>query len=142
MVVAILLVASLFFILRPAPEEVVAVSADGLVRLEGVSRSSIEIQIERLDGVGTSFVDIMGPVYEITLSDSGMFQDMELEFLLSHLTDDSLRIQDVVIYYFNRSTLEWEPLPTAFDLSEEMLTTTITLSGSTLVGLAGRVQHE
>lgn len=142
MVVAILLVASLFFILNPVPEEVVALSPDGVVRLEGVSRSSIEIQIERLDGVETSFAHIASPVYEITLSDSVMFQDIELEFLFSRLESESLRIQDLVIYYFDRSTLEWEPLPTAFDLSEEILTTTITLSGSTLVGLGERIQDE
>lgn len=137
-VVAIVLVASALLILRPSPERVVAVSSDGLLRLEGVARSSSSASIERLDGVVASIPGAFGPVYELTFQGSGTLQDAQLGFSFLEF-DSGLAIQDVAVYRFNRETLAWEPLPTFFDLEIQTVTADIEFSGSLLVGLGEHV---
>lgn len=136
--VAIVLIASALFILRPSPEQVVAVSADSILRVEGVTRSSGTVIIERLDRVSTSIPDITSPVYEATLTGEGTLEDAELTFLFSNL-DSELQIQEVAVYLFNRETLTWESMPTFFNLENQTVTADMEFSGSVLVGLGKRV---
>src|SRR3989338_5971581 len=103
-VVAIVLIASALLILRPSPEQVIAVSQDSLLRVEGVTRSSGTVAIERLDGVATSIPGVMSPVYEVTLTRDGTLEDAEFSFSFSDLSSE-LSIQEVVVYRFNRETL-------------------------------------
>ncbi|MBI4435492.1 hypothetical protein HY630_02375 [Candidatus Uhrbacteria bacterium] len=137
-VVAIVLIASALLILRPSPEEVVAVSPDRLLRVEGVTRSSGTVLIERLDGVATSIPGLMSPVYEVTLTREGTLEDAEFSFSFSDLSSE-LSIQEVVVYRFNRETLSWEAVPTFFDLDTQVLTAVVDISGSVLVALGERV---
>lgn len=142
MVVAIVLVASTLLVLRPSPEQVVAFSQDGLVRVEGVTRSPGSILIERIDGVDISTEGVVSPIYEVTLDGQGVLEEAELLFSYESFALEGLSIQEVAMYRFDRASLSWKPLPTFFDLSEQTLTSTVTLSGSTLVGLGERVQDE
>lgn len=137
-VVAIVLIASALLILRPSPEQVVAVSRDQVLRVEGVTRSSGMVVIERFDGVSTSIPDLASPVYEATLTGEGTLEDAELTFSFSDL-DSELQIQEVTVYFFNRETLIWESVPTFFDLGRQTVTAEMGFSGSILVGLGRRV---
>lgn len=137
-VVAIVLIASALLILRPSPEQVVAVSTDSLLRVEGVTRSSGTVVIERLDGVSTSIPDLASPVYEATLTGEGTLEDAELTFSFSDL-DSGFPIQEVIVYLFNRETLAWESVPTFFDLENQTVTADVEFFGSILVGLGLRV---
>lgn len=137
-VVAIVLIASALLILRPSPEQVVAVSTDSLLRVEGLIRSSGTVVIERLDGVSTSIPDPASPVYEVTLTNQGILEKAVLTFSFSDL-DSEFLIQEVMVYLFNRETLTWESVPTFFDLENQTLTADMEFSGSILVGLGERV---
>ncbi|GEM_PF-3497694 len=137
-VVAIVLIASALLILRPSPEQVVAVSQDSLLRVEGVTRSSGTVAIERLDGVATSIPGLMSPVYEVTLTRVGTLENAEFSFSFSDFPSE-LSIQEVTVYRFNRETLSWEAVPTFFDLDAQTLTAELEFSGSVLVGLGERV---
>lgn len=133
-VVAIVLIASVLLILRPSPEQVVAISSDRLLRIEGVTRSSGTVVIERLDGVATSIPESVSSVYEVTLTAEGILQEAQLTFSFAELSSDLL-IQDVSVYVFDRETLAWEPLPTFFDLDQQTVTADVAFSGSLMVGL-------
>ena len=137
-VVAIVLIASALLILRPSPEQVVAVSQDNVLRVEGVTRSSGAVLIERLDGIETTIPSLLSPVYEVTLSGIGTLEQAEFSFSFSEFSAES-SIQEVVIYQLNRETLSWEAVPTFFDLDAQTLTCAIEFSGSILVGLGERV---
>lgn len=137
-VVAIVLIASVFLLLRPSPEQEAAVSTDGLLRMEGLSRSSGTLRIERLDDIATSIPQPQSPIYEATITQEGTLESGELTFLFSEL-DSSTPIQDVAVYVFNRQSLAWEALPTFFDLDQQTVTAQIEFSGSLLVGLGTRV---
>ena len=137
-VVAIVLIASALLILRPSPEQVVAVSQDNVLRVEGVTRSSGSVLIERLDGVETSVPSLVSFVYEVSLTREGTLEDAEFSFSFSEFSAEA-SLQEVVIYQFNRETLSWEAVPTFFDLDAQTLTCAIEFSGSILVGLGGRV---
>lgn len=137
-VVAIVLIASALLILRPSPEQIVAVSTDSLLRVEGVTRSSGTVVIERLDGVSTTIPDLASPVYEVTLTGEGTLEEAELTFSFSDL-DSEFSIQEVAVYRFNRETLMWESVPTFFDLENQTVTADMEFSGSILVGLGRRV---
>lgn len=137
-VVAIVLIASVLLILRSSPEQVVAVSADNLLRVEGVTRSSGTIVIERLDGVSTSIPDLTSPIYEATLTADGTLEGAQLTFSFSEF-GSTLSIQDAAVFVFNRETLNWEPAPTFFDLENQTVTADMEFSGSILVGLGRRV---
>ena len=141
-VVAIVLMASVLFVMRPSPEQVVAFSPDGLVRVEGVTRARGSILIERIDGVDTSMEGIVSPIYEVTLDGQGTLEETELSFSFAEFAFEELSIQEVTIYQFDRASLSWKPVPTFFTLAEQTLTSTVTLTGSTLVGLGERVQGE
>lgn len=137
-VVAIVLIASTLLILRPSPEQVVAVSSDSLLRVEGVTRSSGIVVIERLDGVAISIPDLVSPIYEVTVTDDGTLEDAELTFSFSEFGSE-LSIQQGAVYFFNRETLLWESVPTFFDLANQTVTADMEFSGSILVGLGLRV---
>ncbi|MBI4592544.1 hypothetical protein HY733_03810 [Candidatus Uhrbacteria bacterium] len=137
-VVAIVLIASAMLVLRPNPEQVVAVSSDRLLRVEGVTRSSGSVLIERLDEIETSIPNLFSPVYEVSLTSSGTLEEAEFRFFFSALSSD-LAIQDVTVYQFNRERLSWEAVPTFFDLSTHTLTCELDFSESVLVGLGARV---
>ncbi|MBI4257003.1 hypothetical protein HY626_03045 [Candidatus Uhrbacteria bacterium] len=137
-VVVIVLIASALLILRPSPEQVVAVSQDNVLRVEGVTRSTGTVLIERLDGVETTIPSLLSPVYEVTLSGIGTLEQAEFLFSFSEFSARA-SLQEVVIYQFNRETLSWEAIPTFFDLGAQMLTSELDLSGSILVGLGERV---
>lgn len=137
-VIAIVLVGSLVLILRPVPEQVFAQSTDGHVRMEGVTRNlATPIEIERLDGVQSSVEELLGPVYEIRL-ESGFVDRVDLEFDFELASDDELSLQEVLIYFFDRETLTWQPMDTFFDLDREILTTSTTISDNLLVALGHR----
>jgi hypothetical protein len=137
-VVAIVLIASVLLILRPSPEQVVAVSQDTLLRVEGVARGGATVMIERLDGVDTSIPSLVGPLYEITLTRSGMLEDAQLMFSFAEFAS-AFSISNVAVYRFNRETLSWEVLPTFFDLDTQTISCPLEFSGSVLVGLGNRV---
>lgn len=137
-VVAIVLIASVLLILHPSPEQVITVSADRLLRVEGVTRSSASVVVERLDGVATSIADPVSPVYEASLTTHGTLEEAELTFAFSELGSE-LPIQEVSVYMFNRETLSWEPVPTFFNLDRQTLTANVEFPGSILVGLGKRV---
>ncbi|MCR4314347.1 MAG: hypothetical protein NUV84_03815 [Candidatus Uhrbacteria bacterium] len=137
-VVAIVLIASALLIVRPSPEQVVAMSTDSLLRVQGVTRSSGTVVIQRLDGVSTSIPELASPVYEATLTGEGTLEDAEFTFSFSDF-DSGLAIQDVAVYVFNREMLTWESLPTFFDLENQTLTAHMEFSGSILVGLGIRM---
>jgi hypothetical protein len=137
-VVAIVLIASARLILYPNPEQIVAVSDDHLVRLEGVTRSSTAITIQRLDGIETPISPSVSSVYEISGETQSVLKNGELTFLFSEFDSDFL-IQDVVVYWFDRETLSWIALPTLFDLSAQSVTTQLEFSGNALVTLGERV---
>lgn len=130
--------ASALLILRPNPEQVVVLSSDHLVRLEGVTRSSTTITIQRLDGIEIPISSSVSPVYEISGETQGVLKNGELTFLFSEFGSDLL-IQDVVVYGFDRETLSWIILPTLFDLSTQTVTTEFEFSGNALVTLGERV---
>ncbi|NQV89823.1 hypothetical protein HQ487_00275 [Candidatus Uhrbacteria bacterium] len=142
MVVAIVLIASTFLFLRPAPEEVKARSEDGIVSLEGVTSESGVIVIERLDGVTTDIEHAVSPVYELAFTQRGILQEGELTFEFDQFTEEGLMIQDVVVYQFDRSTLSWEALPTSFVLETQTLFAPVSFAGNLLVGLGERVLVE
>lgn len=142
MVVAIVLGASALLVMKPSPEQVVALSPDGLVRVEGVTRARGGVLIERIDGVDTSVEGILSPIYEITVGQQGTLEETELSFAYEAFERETLVIQEVVIYQFDRTSLLWKPLPTFFDMDEQNVSTTLTLSGSALVGLGERVSVE
>lgn len=137
-VVAIVLIASALFILRPSPEQVVAVSTDSLLRVEGVTRSSGTLVVERLDGVSTSILDLVSPIYEATITNNGTLEDAEFTFSFSDFGSE-LPIQEVAVYFFNRETLTWESVPTFFDLENQTVSADMEFSGSLLVGIGRRV---
>jgi len=137
-VVAIVLIASTILILRPNPEQVIAISQDRLVRLEGVTRSPGGVLIERLDGVETSIPELASPIYELFMENHGTLESGEISFSFSAF-DSALLIQDAVIYQFDRESLSWEPLQTFFDLDTQTLTCELEFSGSVLVGLGSGV---
>jgi hypothetical protein len=137
-VVAIVLIASVLIILRPMPEQVIATSQDGLVQVDGVTRASGALQIDRLDGVQTSIENILSPVYQISFGDDGVLEDAEVVMAFNELGQEEVSIQDATIYQFDRTTLSWQALPTFFDLSEGTLSASLTLSGSVMVGVGAR----
>ncbi|HLD20580.1 MAG TPA: hypothetical protein VJB64_00630, partial [Patescibacteria group bacterium] len=102
-VVAIVLIASALLILRPSPEQVVAVSQDNVLRVEGVTRSSGAVLIERLDGVEAAIPSLVSPVYEVTLSGIGTLEQAEFSFSFSEFSAEA-SLQEVVVYQFNRET--------------------------------------
>ena len=137
-VVAIVLIASVLLILRPSPEQVVVLSEDTFVRLEGVTRSSVTVLIQKLDGVQASVPGLTSPVYELSLESEGVLENGELTFSFSEF-DPEQAIQDAVVYQFDRVTLSWVALPTYFDLDSETVTCVLEFSGSVLVALGSRV---
>ncbi|MBI5793492.1 hypothetical protein HZA87_00165 [Candidatus Uhrbacteria bacterium] len=127
-VVAIVFVASVFVLLHSAPEEVAAVSQDGLVRASGLTRSSGSLVIERIDDVETS-VKTASAVYEVSLTGNGHLNDGELVMKV----EDSASLSDLVLYTFHRETLSWIALPTLFDFADSILSTSLEFTGSLLI---------
>ena len=129
-VVAIVFVASVFLFLRPAPEEVVGISDDGLVRASGLSRSSSEtLVIERIDDVETSVTTAISHVYEVSLTSNGHVNDGELVMTI----EQSESLSEIVLYTFDRETLSWVELPTLFDLASFSVSTSLDFTGSLLL---------
>lgn len=128
-VVAIVFVASAFVILRSMPEQVTAVSQDGLVHATGLTRSSGSLMIERIDNIETSIRNVVSPVYEVSLSQDGSLSDGDLTMMI----DQSETVSDIAVYTFDRTTLSWIALPTLFDLSQRTISTSLDLSGSLLI---------
>lgn len=128
--VAIVFVASVFLFLRPAPEEVVGISDDGLVRASGLSRSSSEtLVIERIDDVETSVTTVISHVYEVSLTSNGHVNDGELVMTI----EQSESLSEIVLYTFDRETLSWVELPTLFDLASFSVSTSLDFTGSLLL---------
>ncbi len=128
--VAIVFVASVFLFLRPAPEEVVGISDDGLVRASGLSRSSSEtLVIERIDDVETSVTTAISHVYEVSLTSNGHVNDGELVMTI----EQSESLSEIVLYTFDRETLSWVELPTLFDLASFSVSTSLDFTGSLLL---------
>jgi len=140
-VVAIVLIASLFLIIRSVPEQIVAFSEDQVVQLEGVTRSSGSIEIQRLDGIEKSVKYLLSPVYEISLMGNGMIQNGELRFFFERKEEHN-PTQEIVLYSFNNKTLAWEPIPSFFDFSTQTFTAPIEFSGSLLVAVGSRAKGE
>ncbi|MBI2473010.1 hypothetical protein HYV70_00435 [Candidatus Uhrbacteria bacterium] len=140
-VVAIVFVASLFLIVRSAPEQVFAFSQDARVQLTGVTRSSGSVEIQRLDDVEKSVRYLLSPVYEITLTSQGTIQNGELLFFFERTAEHN-PTQEIVLYTFNTDTLDWESIPAFFDFSTQSFTAPIEFSGSLLVAVGSRVKSE
>ncbi|MBI4437596.1 hypothetical protein HY631_01455 [Candidatus Uhrbacteria bacterium] len=133
-VVAIVLVASAFLFLRGAPEQVVGVSQDGLVRASGLTRSAGSLVVERIDDVETSVTAVRSPVYEVSFTGNGRLDQGELVMEI----DEDESLSDSALYAFDRETLNWIELPTLFDLSHATLSTSLSFSGSLLVVAGAR----
>ncbi|MFA4846054.1 MAG: hypothetical protein WC654_05850 [Patescibacteria group bacterium] len=133
-VVAIVLVASAFLIVRPVPEEVVGISDDGLTRASGLTRSSETLVIERIDNAETSILEVVSPVYQVSLTGGDSLNDGEFVMTL----DESESVSKSVLYTFDRTTFEWIPLPTLFSLSEGTISASLNFSGSLLIVAGAR----
>ena len=139
--VAIVFVASLFLMIRSVPEQIVAFSEDGVVHVQGVTRSSGFVEIQRLDGIEKSVKYLLSPVYEVTLTSSGMIQNGELYFFFERKEANSAT-QEIVLYTFNNETLTWESIPSFFDFSTQTFTAPIEFSGSLLIAVGSRAKSE
>lgn len=133
-VVAIILVASAFVLLRDIPERVLGVSADGLVSMTGLTRSSGVIQIKRIDDVETSVAHVASPVYEISLTQSGGIENGELKMRVEDVTD----LSSLSFYLFDRSVLNWIALPTDINLEDSSIFAPLNFSGSVLIVVGAR----
>ncbi len=138
-VVAIILVASVFILLKPAPEQVFVTSSDGLLRASGSTSSGVAFASERLDNVQTGIQEPVSPVYELSLTGGAELKNGEVIVVIN---DDSISLSQVVIYIFDRATLLWIPLPTIFDLSNSTVSSSLSFTGSLLVGAGLRVQSK
>ena len=140
-VIAIILFASLFLIIRSAPEQIIAFSEDRVVQVEGVTRSSGFIEIQRLNGIEKSVRYLLSPVYEISLIGHGTIQNGELRFFFERKEENSAA-QDIILYTFNNETLDWEPIVSFFDFSTQTFTVPLEFSGSLLVAVGSRAKGE
>src|SRR3989338_6961717 len=99
-VIAIVFVATVFLLVHAIPEQIIVFSPDGIVQVEGVTRSSGSIEIQRLDGVEKSVRYLLSPVYEITLTSNGTIQNGELHFFFERTAEHN-PTQEIVLYTFN-----------------------------------------
>jgi len=141
-IVAIVLVGSLLLFLIPSPEQVVGTSDDGLVHMEGVSRVADGFVIKRIDDAELSVAELVGPMYEVSVLGGGSVQDVEVVFSVEEFETPDVTLQNMVVYEFDHTSLTWKPLPTLFHLSDHTVFSSMSVSGSTLVGLGVRVQAE
>lgn len=134
-VVAIVLVASLFASFTSAPEKIYVRSEDGLVEFEGVARPAGTVSINREDEINGAD-GIMSPVFSLSTSEEVVVDRGEVLF---HITKQELDITELDVYTFDVVTLNWEPLPTIFDLSQRTISASIEFSGTVLVGVGQRL---
>lgn len=136
-VVAIVLFASLFLIRADAPEHVVASSDDGVVTIDGSTRASGAVMIERSANVGIAFEDSLSDVYLVSLEHGGQLVGGELVFALPELD-----VTEVAIYQYDPSVLDWVPLPTTFDLVLGTVSSELTFLDSVMLIVGDRVDTE
>ncbi len=134
-VVAIVFVASAFLLLRPAPEQVAAVSSDGMLRASGLASSGAMLTVSRMDEVQTGIPEPTGPVYELSLTGAGSLKNWEV---VISIPQSAGPLSQVAIYSFDRTTLAWVMLPTLFHLSNSTVSSTLSFTGSMLLGVGAR----
>jgi hypothetical protein len=136
-VVAVVVITSLFLFFTPAPEKVFLRSSDGLVTFEGVARPASGVNLFVHDTVAV--VDgIMLPLYEVTTQDGVVIKDGELTVWID---ETDMSIKEAVLYRYNVTTFSWESLPTFFDLTTSSVSARVDVSGSLLIGLGMSVSE-
>lgn len=137
-IVVIVFVGTLIVLFAKVPEQVFAQSDDGVVVLSGVSRSLQSVNIKRLDGVEDSVRTVSGPIYEVSLIGDTRITDAEVVFNIDNIID----VTELVIYSFDRLSVEWKPQPTVFDLADNTISTQLNISKNVLLSTGPRAVLE
>lgn len=131
-VIVLVFVGAIFVFSSRQPEQIFARSADGVVTLEGVSRTVRSVRIEMDDSPfaeGLSVEPGLSSHYFISLDaqDSGFSPQVTIQILeqWKQNVDDPSELK---IFIFRDELHEWQSLPTDVDLSRGTLHAQINLS--------------
>lgn len=127
-------VASFFVVFARAPERVVGVSSDRIVRVEGISREATSVQILRLSHVEQSISLMEGPVYELSVRNGGVLNQTVIQYRIpTVLRSASSNILTLIA--FDPQSLSWKPIGTTIDEKKQIATATVSVQQTLLIGL-------
>lgn len=128
LVIAVVFVGSFFVIFSTVPEKVVARSSDGVVSVEGISRFSNSVNIERLSS-NKSDSFMVSPVYSFVLSGKGELKESKIFFNLDNFLNQEISLDKLFIFVYDSTDFEWKELPTFLNLQNNKLGTEFDLFG-------------
>jgi len=126
--------ASFFVVFARAPEQVVGISSDRLLRVEGVAREATSVRILRLTNVEQSISLMRSPVYELSVRDGEILDPSVIRYRLPKELQ-SIPSNLLTFIIFDPKTLTWKPIPTMIDTKNEIATTNIPVHQTLLIGL-------
>ncbi len=137
-VVAVIFVCSFFVLFSVDPEQVSVKSPDGLVGATGTTSFSNSVRVEKNDSFGLAPF-VIGSVYSVELQGEGVVKDLNVIFNIDDSWGYDYPIDDLSIFEFDSTELQWKELSTWFDLRDKTLEAKIDLSGKRNLGVGKHV---
>ena len=132
-------VVTLFVVFLRAPEQVVGVSADGMVRIEGTAHDPSVVDIVKLSGAEKSIMGMIAPVYEISVR-GGKTIDRAIVSYQVPPQAAAIGFDKLTLIAFDPTSLSWKPVQTVFDTSNQIATTTTAVESSLMIGLGKKTE--
>ncbi len=127
-VIVLVFVGAIFVFSSQQPEQVFARSQDGVVTLEGVSRSVRSVSIDANPAMGVPLESRVSGYYLLIPDLAGVVFSSSLTVqILEQWKQMSQDPTELVIYIYRNPTDGWQSLPTEVDLSTQTLHTQLEL---------------
>lgn len=118
LVIAVVFVGSLLMLFVRQPEQVVAVSAEGRLRIEGLVREAVGVKIET--------IDLSKNQYALSIDRGRVLEDVTMTFFGKKILE-----QEAQLFLFDRSLTTWTEHPLLFDEQKERFSLHLNRLGST-----------
>lgn len=128
LIVAVVFVCSFWVVFARQPERVVAVSQDGVLKVEGVARDVQRVKLETLDAS-------LGQ-YAFSVEGSSTLQEVVLSFPAQDVLS-----KDSFLFVFDRAQNQWIKEVCLYDEQERRYIAHVNLLGSTIIQLTDPAQN-
>lgn len=129
-----LFAASFFVVFARAPEQVVGVSTDRALRVEGISYEATSLRVLRLTNVEQSIPLMRSPVYELSVRDGGILDESVIRYRIpKELQSAPSNLLTFIV--FDAKTLSWKSIPTTIDEKKEIASARIPIHQVLMIGL-------
>ncbi len=120
LIVAVVFVCSLWIVFARQPEQIVAVSGDGVLKVEGVAREVRGVTLEVLDRSTSQ--------YAVSVDGQRMLENVTISFPSKEVFPKGIQL-----LVFDRSTNAWIQEPCSYDKESEQYSVHLDKLGSTVI---------